>query len=130
MTDGMLDTTFFIDLRRQTHPGARALWQEILAGNITAAISPIAIYELWVGGGISRDEETFYESCFQFLEHVPLTSTVARLAGVWLRGLGDRTEPLFRDALIAAAAVELREKVFTRNVRDFTLFPCVQVESY
>jgi len=130
MTDAILDTTFFIDLRSQKHQGAMALWQEIQAGTKTAAVSPITIYELWVGSTIGRTEEAFYEACFSFLEETNLSSSSARMAGVWLRTRGDRTEALFRDALIAATAVERGEPVFTTNVRDFSSFAGVRVETY
>jgi predicted nucleic acid-binding protein len=51
-------------------------------------------------------------------------------AGEWLRLVGERSEPLFRDALIAATALERTETVLTRNVRDFSLFSGVEVETY
>lgn len=71
-------------------------------------------------GGITHDEEVFYSSSFSFLEEVPLTTETAQQAAIWLRGLpGAFPESLARDALIAAAAMERGEPVYTRNVRDF-----------
>jgi tRNA(fMet)-specific endonuclease VapC len=130
VTDFMLDTAFFIDLRSQRHQGAAQAWGEIAAGNSSAAISPIAIYELWVGSRMDRDEEAFYRACFLLLEEAPLPGTVAMQAGTWMRSERDRPEWLFRDALIAASALERDEAVLTRNVRDFARFPGVRVESY
>jgi predicted nucleic acid-binding protein len=126
----MLDTSFFIDLRSRRDPGAVAVWSEIVAGRLTAAVSAIAIYELWVGSRISREEEAFYQACLAFLEEAPLLGSAAMTAGAWLRLARERTEPLFRDALIAATALERSERVLTRNVRDFSLFPAVEVETY
>jgi predicted nucleic acid-binding protein len=126
----MVDTSFFIDLRRQRDPGAIQIWTEITAGMRTASISPIVIYELWVGGRLNREEEAFYSACFSLIEEAPLLGGAAMVAGEWMRRFPDRSESLIRDALIAASALGRGEPVLTRNVRDFTLFPDVRVETY
>jgi predicted nucleic acid-binding protein len=126
----MLDTAFFIDLRSRRNPGASAVWEDIVSGRLSAAVSPIVIFELWVGSRLSREEEAFYRACFRFLEEAPLLGSAAMQAGEWLRLVGERSEPLFRDALIAATALERTETVLTRNVRDFSLFSGVEVETY
>jgi predicted nucleic acid-binding protein len=79
---------------------------------------------------MDRDEEAFYRARFTLIEEVPLRASTAMRAGVWLRTVPERTEPLLRDALIAARALERGEPVLTRNVRDFGLFPDVHVETY
>jgi predicted nucleic acid-binding protein len=120
MTDTILDTTFFIDLRRGNHRGARAMWQRIRAGEISASYSPVTVYELWVGQRFDRDEELFYEAVMQLLEEVPLTSAAARQAAVWLRGMRENlTESLIRDALIAATGHLRGEQECSANRRDF-----------
>ena len=129
VTDFMIDTAFFIDLRRR-EPGAVEVWADIVSRRVTAATSPIVLYELWVGTRLSREEEAFYRACMTFLEDAPLLSSAAIRAGAWLRLVGNRTEALFRDALIAATALERSEPVLTRNVRDFSMFPDVRVETY
>jgi predicted nucleic acid-binding protein len=65
------------------------------------------------------------------LEELPFNAAAARLAGESLRRLPPGTsERLVRDAMIAATAVEQNEPVCTRNVRDFSRFEGVQIETY
>lgn len=129
MTDGLLDTTFFIDVRRGGDAGADKIWDEIRYGSRTGAFSAVTAYELWIGQRFSREEELLYESMFAVLEGVPIAVADASRAGQWLRGLTDRAESIFRDALIASSAHERDEAVITRNVRDFERLPGVRVES-
>jgi predicted nucleic acid-binding protein len=127
--DLVFDTTFFIDLRRGRSQGAQAIWDDILNREIAGAYSPITAYELWVGARFNRDEEAFYVSMFAVLEEIPLRTTSARTAGIWLRGMPGVTEHVIRDALIAATADGATAAVCTMNQRDFQLFP-VQVRTY
>jgi predicted nucleic acid-binding protein len=129
VTDFLLDTTFFIDLRRGINRGAQSLWDQLQAGETTAAYSPITIYELWVGQRLDRAEEVFYEAVLNLLEEAPLTSAMAKAAAAWLRQMGSVSESLIRDALIAATAVARGDTVRTLNARDFSRFP-VEVEPY
>jgi predicted nucleic acid-binding protein len=130
VTDGLLDTAFFIDVRRGSNQAADALWEGIKTGTRTGAVSAVTAYELWVGSRFSREEELLYESMFALLELVDIGVSATKVAGTWLRTLGQRSELLFRDALIAASALERHEKIVTRNLRDFALFPGVEVETY
>lgn len=130
MTDGLLDTTVFIDVRRGGDETADRLWDSIRNGSRTGSYSSVTAYELWVGRRFSREEELLFEAMFAVLEPVPISISAAKLAGFWLRNRTERQEVVFRDALIAASALERGEKVFTRNVRDFVLFPGVEVETY
>ena len=123
MTDAMLDTTFFIDLRNRD-PGAENLWGTIRDGTLSAAFSTMTAFELWVGRDFDARREQFYLQMFRFLEEVPLTRSAASLAGAWLREFPrEARNTWFRDALIAASAFERAEAVMTRNVRDFARFP-------
>jgi predicted nucleic acid-binding protein len=130
VTDGLLDTTFFIDIRRGQDQQADQLWDLIKAGARTGAFSAVTAYELWVGQRFSREEELLYESMFSVLEAVSINVSAAKTAGFWLRDSAARTEVLFRDALIAASAFERNEPVVTRNVTDFAGFPGPRVETY
>jgi predicted nucleic acid-binding protein len=130
VTDALLDTTFFIDLRKATRTGANELWDQFVSGLRSGAYSAVTAYELWVGQQVTREEEVFYLSVFQVLEEVPLSSEAAQLAGLWLRGQARTTaENRIRDAFIAASAALRREPVVTANVRDFRRLD-VQVERY
>ena len=130
MTDAILDTTFFIDLRNRDS-GAEDLWNMITDGTVSAAFSTMTAFELWVGREFDVRRERFYLQTFRFLEEVPLTRSAASLAGAWLREFPrEARNTWFRDALIAASAFEREEAVMTRNARDFARFPGVRVETY
>ena len=118
VADYMFDTAFFIDLRRSNSEAATILWKAIEEGSASASYSAVTAYELWVGRSFGREEEVFYRAVFALLDEAP-TAAAAMSAGSRLRDSGNRTEKLFRDALIAACAAERDEVVVTRNVRDF-----------
>ena len=126
----MLDTTFFIDLRNRD-PSAGVLWNTIREGRMAASFSTITAFELWVGREFDARRERFYLQVFRFLVEVPLSRTAASAAGAWLREFPrEARNTRFRDAVIAASALERGEAVYTRNTRDFLRFPGVRVESY
>ena len=129
MTEGLLDTSFFIDIRRGGDEGADKLWEAIKSGERTGSYSAVTTYELWVGQRFSREEELLYESMFVLLESTDIEVGDAKRAGQWLRTLGERSELIFRDALFASAAVRRGEPVVTRNLTDFRRLPSVEVET-
>jgi predicted nucleic acid-binding protein len=130
VTDGLLDTTFFIDLRRGQHPGALTMWADIQSGRFRGAVSAVTFLELWMGSQVDRAEELFFERVVELLERVDIDSETAKLAGTWLRQLrAVFSERLLRDALIAASALQRGEAVYTANSRDFAQFP-VDIRSY
>lgn len=121
VSDALLDTTFFIDYHRGD-PGAQSLWLEIADSGITAAVSAITVFELWVGT-LSRGEELTYRAMLMALDEAPLTNAEAEAAALWLRDASPRTsESVVRDAFIAATAMLRQEVIYTRNVRDFARF--------
>jgi tRNA(fMet)-specific endonuclease VapC len=130
VTDAILDTTFFIDLRNKDR-GAEDLWHKITVGSASASYSTLTAFELWVGRKFDDRRESFYLQTFRFLEEVRLTRRAASLAGAWLREFPrESRNSRLRDALIAASPLERNETIVTRNVRDFLRFPGVRVESY
>jgi predicted nucleic acid-binding protein len=130
VSDGILDTTFFIDLRRGGNPGALAMWTDIQSGRFSGAVSAVTFLELWMGSYVDRTEELFFEGMVELLDQVDVTVESAKLAGTWLRSLQTVfSERLLRDALIAASASQRGEAVYTANRRDFGQFP-VEIRSY
>jgi predicted nucleic acid-binding protein len=129
VSDGILDTSFFIDLRN-ADSGARELWDQIRLGSFGGAFSVVTPFELWVADFFDRDDELFFGRALASLDEAVLTRSAAARAGGWLRPFNRATrERRLRDALIAATAFERDEPVYTRNVRDFARFP-VRVGSY
>jgi predicted nucleic acid-binding protein len=130
VTDAILDTTFFIDLR-YGDTGAEKLWESVQDGSLTAAFSVITAFELWAARESGSEAEEFYLNAFDVLEEAVLTKTAAIQAGIWLRQHPRETHNArLRDALIGASARERGEPVYTRNVRDFARFSGVQIETY
>ena len=127
MAQVLLDTTYFIDLRRGER-GARRVWQQVANGQIVAAFSSITAYELWLSKSLTLSDELFYYAMFSLLEEAPLTSDAALETAQWMRQLPRKTrDRRLRDAFIAAAASQRSETVYTRNVRHFRrYYPNVQ----
>jgi predicted nucleic acid-binding protein len=122
VADALLDTTFFIDLRRGD-VGAAGLWLRIRNESISGAYSAVSGYELWLSKRLSQADETFFTAVFRLLEEAPLTAEAAVQAAMWLRDLPRRTrDRRLRDAFIAASAHLRGETVYTRNVADLRRF--------
>jgi predicted nucleic acid-binding protein len=129
VSDGLFDTTFFIDLRKGD-AGAMQLWSDVEAGRFTAAFCTVTVFELWVGSNFTSEDGEFYSRLFSQLNEVPLSAFAAAQAGIWLRGLSRlRRERRSRDAMIAATAWERSEPVYTRNIDDFLRYHA-RVETY
>jgi len=121
VADALFDTTVLIDYYRGD-TGAQALVEAVIIGTMTASYSPVTSFEIWMGI-TTHEEEIDYLAVMQLLEEAPLSASMARTAAGWLkRRSASQSEALFRDALIAAAASERREPIYTRNARDFTRF--------
>jgi predicted nucleic acid-binding protein len=121
VADVLLDTTFFIDLRRGDQSATR-LWQQIRRREITAAYSSITAYELWLSKILDRSDEEFFHALLTLLEEIPLTARAAQQTAIWLRDFPRRTrDRRLRDAFIAASA-GAGMTIITRNVGDMTRY--------
>jgi predicted nucleic acid-binding protein len=118
MVDALFDTTVFIDYQ-QGKPGATRLTADLFEGRITVAYSAVSVFELWARPP-GRQLETGLRSILSMCQELPLTSAMARRAADILAGRSiHRAESLFRDALIAATAIDAALPIYTRNVTDF-----------
>ena len=128
MADALFDTTVFIDYYKGDS-AANALVQSVFDGAMTAPYSAITQFEVW-SGITTHEEEIDYLAIMAICEVAVLTSSMARAAARLLRQFTpSRSEGLFRDALIAATAIERGETIYTRNARDFRRFNA-NVRSY
>lgn len=122
VTEGLLDTTFFIDALRGD-VGARALIDEIVRGGFQGYYSPVTVFELSVSPLFTPSEDSFFHGLLSRMIEIPFETRAARLVGLYLRGLPPaRAERLFRDAIIGCSATVAALPCYTRNVRDMSLF--------
>lgn len=121
MAEALFDTTVFIDFHRGD-PGAQELLSAVLQGQLSAAYSPITVFELW-RGRLNVIEERKYTGLLTLMDEASLSSAAGRTAGEWLREeTAAVVEAVIRDALIAATAAVRGETIYTRNTGDFTRF--------
>lgn len=129
MADMLLDVTLFDDLR-QGDAEARKIVAAILDGEISAAVSPMTVCELWHRSGIDRRAEIGFLSVLRFVEEITPNIDTARTAGLWLADSDLNPE---RDAacvaIVAATAKQLDIPVCTRDTDSFGQFE-VEITSY
>ena len=134
MADMLLDRTLFDDLR-SGDPGARAIVESILDGDIQAAISPLTVCELWQSGDIDRRTEIGFLSVLRFVEEAPPDIETARTAGLWVADYQKSDEARSSDrevshiALVAATAIRLGVPICTRAADAFAQFD-VEIAAY
>ena len=121
-TEGLLDTTWFVDLIRRD-PGARALLDDILSGEFIGYYSPVTAMELATGDKYTPAEDTFFRDVFSRLIVADFDLRAAQLAGLFLRPFNEADRKrLEHDAMIGASALSAGLTVYTRNVRDMERF--------
>ena len=122
MADMLLDATVFHDYSRGDS-GARAIIEQIIEGEVKAAVSSLTVFELWSATGFDRQAEIGYVSLLKFLEEAPVTVQVARVAAMWVAPLAyDLREALAQAALVAATAQVRDEPLFTSKPELFERF--------
>jgi predicted nucleic acid-binding protein len=120
--EGLLDTTFFIDLLR-ADVGARALWERVKSDDLLGYYSPVSVTELWLSPRSIPQEEWFFDGLLNSLTEIPFTRDIARAAGEGLREFpASQARRLFTDAVIGSSALWAGVPVYTRNARDIRRF--------
>ncbi len=125
MSDFLLDVTFFEDLR-SGDAGALSLVERILNGEVSAAVSPMTVFQVWQDPDLDRRTEIGFLSVLRFVEEAPLSIDAAKSAALNISGaqeLGDDgATPDACNALVAATAVALGVPVCTRSPDPFERF--------
>ena len=122
MADLLLDAAVLQDYRREG-PGARAVIERVIIGEVTASASPLTVFELWSAGDLDRRAEIGLVGVLSFLEEAPLSIEAAKTAGVWLASVEEpERAALWRYALVAATAQERGEPVCTREQESYARF--------
>jgi predicted nucleic acid-binding protein len=129
----ILDTTFLIDL---THRDAAALAKakEIDAAGVPARIPTPALFELWRGVHLAKQDQSERARVLALLAAyttAPLDADAARRAGEVDAAMVRAKTPVDpEDAMIAGIALAVGEPVLSRNVKHFGRMPGVRVETY
>ena len=117
----MYDTSAFIDYLKE-HPIAIQHFEPIRTGREPVFCSVITETELWAGIRSSNEELEIVVVLSKF-NLLPLTSSIARLAGNLLRSKSrPERSAHFGDALIAASAIEVGEPILTADRRSERVF--------
>jgi hypothetical protein len=122
MARQLLDTDILIDFLR----GRAAAWSlmaNLRAGGEAPLISAISVAEVFAGA--RRGEEEAAERLLSVLDKVPVSETIARHAGEFLRAYQQSHGLELGDALVAATALVAGATLITRNVKHY---PMPQVE--
>lgn len=126
-------TTLLVDLLRRD-PGARAKVERLERGTDVLWVLTPVLFELWEGVERSRKPLQEMERVQRVLEGYTLLALdprhavrAGRISGDLIRR-GTMLDSI--DAMIAGMAVEERQAVVTRNVKDFSRVPDLQVVTY
>jgi predicted nucleic acid-binding protein len=118
MPEYLFDTTVLVDNFRGKSVVVPFV-QPILDGTATVWFSVITEAELWAGIK-SPYERVRYEALLSMMKRIPVTKTIARIAGE-LYGTYRHQGLSLPDALIAATARVYKKTLLTRNIKHFEL---------
>ncbi|HLC32614.1 MAG TPA: PIN domain-containing protein [Candidatus Nanoarchaeia archaeon] len=129
----IIDTTVLIDLMngdRETHNKIRELE---LRGE-PCKVTTLSVFELRRGVPLSEDESQEKQKITEVLQGqtiLPLDIASVEIGGV-LSGLLQKQGKSIGgiDTIISGIALAHKEKVLTRNVKDFSKVPGLHVETY
>lgn len=125
----IVDSTFVIDLMAGD-AGALAKLDELVEDAEPLSISALTVTE--VRRGLDPDGElSTYDDVIEDVTVVPFDRSEARRAADLLRRMDRDGTPIGAlDAMIAATALERREKVLTRNLSEFERVEGLGVSPY
>jgi predicted nucleic acid-binding protein len=118
----LYDTSVLIGYLRRNDPRATPYVDVVRNGTVSACCSVVTEAELFTGIR-NRRERAEVESILYEFQIIPMTSSIARLAGSLLRGKDEnQIKAHFGDALIAASAIDAGETILTADGRSQRVF--------
>lgn len=129
----IFDTTFLIDILRNDQHALEKL-EEITKSGEPQHITAVSVFELFSGVVRSQKQEQEKKNVLDILnsQNVLDFDTLAGIRAGQIDGQlirqGNMNSP--QDNMIAGIALAQKEKILTRNVKDFSKIPGLQVETY
>ena len=115
----LIDSDILIEVARGRDAGILARWSELAESDDVVLCSPVSVAELWHGA--RPKEHKALADLFRVLACVPVDAETGRQAGEYLRVYHKSHAVELGDALIAAAAVQNRATLWTRNCKHYPM---------
>ena len=115
----LLDTDVVIEMQRGRDHQIGAKWKSLVASGTVILYSPVVAAETWAGA--RPPEHKLIQSFFDSLICLPADDQTGRLAGDLLRKYARSHSLEVPDALIAAAAIQHKAALWTRNRKHYPM---------
>lgn len=129
----ILDTTFIIDLMNKNQ-GALLKLEEFKKSRETLSVTSISVFELFIGVAYSNYLEKEKEKIREALNDIWIVSfdwLSAEEAGQLHGSLAKKGNMLLpQDCMIAGFALSKKEKLLTRNAKDFSKVKGLELVTY
>ncbi len=115
----LIDSDILIEVARGRDAAILEKWAELAESNDVVLCSPVSVAELWHGA--RPKEHKVLADLFRALACVPMDAETGRRAGEYLRAFHKGHGVELGDALIAAATVQNRATLWTRNRKHYPM---------
>jgi predicted nucleic acid-binding protein len=115
----LVDSDILIEITRGRDAGMIEKWVDLAESDDIVLCSPVSVAELWHGA--RPREHKALSNLFGALLCVPVDAATGRQAGEYLRVYHKSHAVELGDALIAAAAVQSRATLWTRNRKHYPM---------
>jgi len=115
----LVDSDILIEITRGRDAGMIEKWVDLAESDDIVLCSPVSVAELWHGA--RPREHKALSDLFGALLCVPVDAATGRQAGEYLRVYHKSHAVELGDALIAAAAVQSRATLWTRNRKRYPM---------
>jgi len=115
----LVDSDILIEITRGRDAGMIEKWVDLAESDDIVLCSPVSVAELWHGA--RPREHKALSDLFGALLCVPVDAATGRQAGEYLRVYHKSHAVELGDALIAAAAVQSRATLWTRNRKHYPM---------
>ena len=115
----LLDTDVVIEIQRGRDPQIGAKWASLVISGTIILYSPVVAAETWAGA--RPQDYLLVQSFFDSLICLPADYETGMLAGELLRKYARSHSLEIPDALIAAAAIQHKAALWTRNRKHYPM---------